>query len=256
MPACPTILAERCQALRSLHARPAPLVLPNAWDAGSARAVAARGFPAVATSSDGVAESIGFDDHEVAPRAEMLRAARLITASVDVPVTVDIEAGYGLRPAELARALMAAGASGCNLDDTDHAVGALRDPGRMAAYVRGLRAAADRLGYPLVINARVDVFLPLGGGVPTTAVMDEGLRRADAYRAAGADCVFPILLEPMASIEAFVARVAAPVNILARPSHTVADLAAAGVRRISFGSRWYHDTMARFEASLDSLAPR
>jgi 2-methylisocitrate lyase-like PEP mutase family enzyme len=207
----------------------------------------------VATSSGAIAASLGFEDHEHAPRAEMLAAARRIAASVDVPVTVDSEAGYGLPPAELARALLDVGAAGCNLEDTDHATGALRGIDEQAAYLRDLRAAADELGYPLVINARVDVFLASGGAEPAASVMADGLARAAAYRAAGADCVFPILLRPLASIEAFVRGVPAPVNVLALPGHSLSGLASLGVRRISFGSRLYRDAMAHLEATLDSL---
>ena len=106
--------------LRRLHHGPAPLVLPNAWDAASARLVEAAGFPAVATGSAGVAASLGYEDNERAPVEEMLAAAGRICRAVSVPVTVDAEAGYGLPPDELAARLAAAGAAGCNVEDTDH----------------------------------------------------------------------------------------------------------------------------------------
>src|SRR3954462_8970572 len=128
MTASPTAdLQSRCDLLRSLHRPGEPLLLPNAWDAATARAVVAAGFPVVATTSAGVAATLGYEDHERAPGNEMLAAAARITRSVDVPVTVDAEAGYGMEPAELVAALRSAGAAGFNLEDTDHAAGRLRD---------------------------------------------------------------------------------------------------------------------------------
>jgi 2-methylisocitrate lyase-like PEP mutase family enzyme len=129
------MLAERCDLLRSLHVRGTPLVLPNAWDAASARAVVEAGFPIVATTSGGVAAALGYEDHQHTPAEEMLAAAALIVRAVDVPVTADAEAGYGLSPAELIEALRAAGVAGCNLEDTDHTEGTLIDPGRQAEWL-------------------------------------------------------------------------------------------------------------------------
>src|SRR5215510_7511498 len=154
-----TDIQSRCDLLRSLHRPGTPLVLPNAWDVASARAVEAAGFPVVATTSGGVAAALGYEDHERAPGDEMLAAAARIARGVDVPVTVDAEAGYGMVPAELVAALKDMGAAGCNLEDTDHTTGALRDPGERAKWLAAVRAAASADDYPLVINARVDVFL-------------------------------------------------------------------------------------------------
>ena len=152
-------LQGQCDLLRSLHRPGAPLLLPNAWDVATARAVVAAGFPVVATTSAGVAETLGYDDHEGAPADEMLAAAARIARGVEVPVTVDAEAGYGMAPAELVAALRSAGAAGCNLEDTDHTTGSLRDPDRHAEWLNEVRRAASADGYGLVINARVDVFL-------------------------------------------------------------------------------------------------
>jgi 2-methylisocitrate lyase-like PEP mutase family enzyme len=127
--------------------------------------VVAAGFPVVATTSGGVAATLGHGDHESAPADEMLVAAARIARGVDVPVTVDAEAGYGMEPAEVVAALRTGGAAGCNLDDTDHAAGSLRDPDRHAEWLTAVRQAASDDGYGLVINARVDVFLgPLVAG--------------------------------------------------------------------------------------------
>src|SRR3954466_15223976 len=113
-------LESRCDRLRSLHRPAAPLLLPNAWDVATARAVVSAGFPVVATTSGGVAATMGHEDHEGAPAEEMLAAAGRIVEAVEVPVTVDAEAGYGMEPAELVAALRRIGAAGCNLEDTDH----------------------------------------------------------------------------------------------------------------------------------------
>src|SRR4051812_40248162 len=121
-----TDLQSRCDRLRSLHCPGAPLLLPNAWDVATARAVVAAGFPVVATTSGGVAGTLGYEDHEAAPGDEMLDAAARIIGAVDVPVTVDAEAGYGLEPAELVAALRRGAAAGCNFEDTDYAAGGLR----------------------------------------------------------------------------------------------------------------------------------
>src|SRR5918998_3253385 len=139
----PTDLQSRCDLLRSLHRPGAPLLLPNAWDASTARAVVAAGYPVVATSSGGVAGTLGYEDHEGAPGDEMLAAAARIAQSVDVAVTVDAEAGYGMEPAELVSELQSMGAAGCNLEDSDYAAGSLRDPDRHAEWLSAVRQAAS-----------------------------------------------------------------------------------------------------------------
>src|SRR5436189_6430797 len=149
-------LQAGCDLLRSLQRPGAPLLLPNAWDVATARAVVAAGFPVVATTSGGVAATLGYEDHEGAPGEEMLAAAARIARGVDVPVTVDAEAGYGMEPAELVAALRSAGAAGCNLEVSDYAAGSLRDVDRHAEWLTAVRHAASDQDYPLVINARVD----------------------------------------------------------------------------------------------------
>jgi 2-methylisocitrate lyase-like PEP mutase family enzyme len=133
------MLEQRCDLLRSLHVPGTPLVLANAWDVASAKAVVAAGFPVVATTSGGVAATMGYEDHEGAPAEEMLAAAARIARSVDVPVTVDAEAGYGMNPDDLVDALQRAWAAGCNLEDTDHSSGRLVDPGRHADRLAAVR---------------------------------------------------------------------------------------------------------------------
>jgi 2-methylisocitrate lyase-like PEP mutase family enzyme len=251
-------LKERCGRLRSLHVPGAPLVLPNAWDVASAQAVVDAGFPVVATTSGGVAMALGYEDHEGAPAEQMLAAAARIVDSVDVPVTVDAEAGYGLEPGELVGELRGVGAAGCNLEDTDHATGQVRDAGDQAGRLRAIREAASAEGYPLVINARIDVFLAgLQSGADEGAqgaLVEDALARARAYFEAGADCVFPIALWEPDPLRRFMAEVRGPVNIARLPqAPSLDELAALGVARVSWATFLFRDAMARFEDQLSSL---
>ncbi len=254
----PTDLESRCERLRSLHVPGTPLVLPNAWDVASARAVAAAGFPVVATTSMGVAASLGYEDHERAPADEMLAAAARIATGVNVPVTVDAEAGYGMEPTDLVARLKEMGAAGCNLEDTNHATGELRDPVEQADWLRAVRGAASDQGYGLVINARIDVFLSaLASGTEAKSqseLVNEALRRAHAYAEAGADCVFPILLWEPDALESFISNAPGPISVLQippAPSH--AELAELGVARISYGGLLHREAMEQFGRLLESL---
>jgi 2-methylisocitrate lyase-like PEP mutase family enzyme len=251
-------LQTHCDLLRSLHRPGAPLLLPNAWDVATARAVVAAGFPVVATTSGGVASTLGYEDHEGTPGDEMLAAAARIASGVDVPVTVDAEAGYGMEPAELVAALRRMGAAGCNLEDSDYAAGTVRDPDRHAEWLRAVRQAASEDDYPLVINARIDVFLHpfLAGAGPGTQeeLVPEALRRANAYLEAGVDCVFPITLWEPDALRHFMSDVRGPVNIVRLPqAPSLAELAEVGVARVSWGILLHGDAMARFEDQLASL---
>lgn len=213
--------------LRALHVPGKPLILPNAWDAASAVAVREAGFPAVATGSAAVARVLGYEDHEATPAAEMLAAVARVVRVVDVPVTADMERGYGLEPAELVERLLATGAVGCNLEDSDPRSGELVEIERQAAFLAEVRAAA---GQALVINARIDAYIR---GEPNAA---DAVHRARRYLEAGADCVYPIGLAAEAGIEALVGAVGRPVNILFRPgAPTLERLAELGVARVSYG---------------------
>lgn len=224
--------------LRALHVPGDPLILPNVWDAATARVVERAGFPAVATTSAGVAEGLGYADGQHTPAEQMLAAVSRIARAVGVPVTADLEGGYGLSGAALAHAVVAAGAVGLNLEDTDHAALPALVPLRdHAARIAALKEAAD-----LVVCARVDVHLR-GGDTP------EALARARAYRDAGADCVYPIGITDEPTIAAF-ADLDVPVNILLRPgAPPVERLAQLGVARISLG-HFLHAEM------LDALRKR
>jgi 2-methylisocitrate lyase-like PEP mutase family enzyme len=252
-----TELHSRCDLLRSLQRPGVPLLLPNAWDVATARAVVAAGFPVVATTSGGVAATLGYEDHEGAPADEMLAAAARIARGVEVPVTVDAEAGYGMEPADLVAALRSMGAAGCNLEDSDYAAGGLRDPDRHAEWLRAVRQAAADDGYPLVINARVDVFLgPFLAADPGTQeeLVPEALRRANAYLEAGVDCVFPITLWERDALRRFTSEVGGPVNVVRLPqAPSLAELAELGVARVSWGILLYGEAMGAFEERLASL---
>jgi 2-methylisocitrate lyase-like PEP mutase family enzyme len=234
-----------------------PLVLANAWDAASARAVVAAGYPVVATTSGGIAASLGYEDHEGAPADEMLAAAGRIVRSVDVPVTVDAEAGYGMEPAALVRALADIEAAGCNLEDTEHRDGTMRDPDRQAEWLAAVRAAASDAGYGLVINARIDTFLgPIlaGDRRPQAELLDGALRRAHAYLEAGADCVFPIALWEPDVLADFVSQAEGPVNALASPrAPEPRELARLGVARISWGTLLHRGAMEELSRVLAGL---
>lgn len=219
--------------LRRLHLPGRPLLLPNVWDADSARAVEAAGFPAVATSSAAVAEALGSHDGQVSA-AEMFAAVAEVIAAVTVPVTADLERGYGLPAPALVQRMADAGAAGCNLEDSEGGGSRLVDAEQQAELLASIRQAAQESQLDLVINARIDTFL-LADRSPTEQLA-EAIRRARRYLESGADCVYPFPLGDLDAIRAFVERVNGPVNVLARPGgSTVAELAATGVARISFG---------------------
>jgi 2-methylisocitrate lyase-like PEP mutase family enzyme len=236
MPAAaePTTLVERAQELRRLHADPAILVLVNVWDAASARTVASvPGCRAIATASWAIAAARGVADGEILPRDHMIDAVATIAGAVDLPVTADLEGGYGGTPddvAETIRRAVAAGAVGCNLEDGLQTAGALRDAEEAAERIAAARAAADEAGVPIVINARTDEFLR-GGNDPEAAFL-----RGQAYARAGADCIFvPGVIDPQV-IKQLVDGIDAPVSVLARPgAPSAGELQELGVARVSFG---------------------
>jgi 2-methylisocitrate lyase-like PEP mutase family enzyme len=241
------ITRARAEALRELHAGPGMLVLPNAWDAATARVFEAAGFPALATTSGGVAQSLGHADHEGAPVEEMLAAAARVARAVTVPVSVDFEAGYRLAPREIAQRLIAAGAAGMNLEDSEHHGAArLVEAEAHAERLAAVKAAARSEGVDLVLNARVDVFIHRLGTAGEQ--LAEGIRRARLYREAGADCVYPIVLGDPPMITALV-EAAGVVNVNLRPGGplTLAEVAALGVRRVTYGASLFRGCMTALE---------
>jgi 2-methylisocitrate lyase-like PEP mutase family enzyme len=216
--------AATFRALHHGRAADDPLVLPGPWDAASARVLADAGFPALATPSAGIAASLGYEDGAT-PADEMFAVVARIVRAVSVPVSADIEGGYGLAPGELVGRLLETGAVGCNLEDSEeHA--RLKDAARHADWLAEVRAEA---GDALFINARVDTFL-FGTGDPADAVA-----RARLYVAAGADCVYPLLAPPEV-IPVLREGIEGPLNLAAGPDKgSVAKLARLGATRITFG---------------------
>jgi 2-methylisocitrate lyase-like PEP mutase family enzyme len=254
-------LTAAARRFRAAHHGQQPLVLPNVWDCASARVFAEAGFGALATSSGAVAATLGYADGQRTPVAEMFAAIGRIARCVDVPVTADIEAGYGLAPAELAARLTEAGVVGCNLEDSDPAAGELGDPGRQADFLAAVHEAA---GDALVINARVDVFVcprPAGADADGAAADEadadgavaDAAERGRRYLEAGADCCYPILA-PLAALPTLVAEIGGPVNAMCRPGGpSLAELAATGVARITFGSSLHHSATEALAATARTL---
>lgn len=245
-------LKLKADALRALHHGPSMVVLPNAWDAATARVFEKAGFPAIATTSGGVAVSLGFEDHEQAPPEEMFAAAKRITQAVSIPVTVDLEAGYGLSPEELVRRAIEIGAAGFNLEDTNHRAGDLVEVGEHAQRVAAVRRAVDASGVPLVINARTDAFI-LRKGTKEDQIA-QSIDRGNRYLDAGADCVYPIGMLDEAAIEALVRSIRGPINVMKLPgSPPLARLAELGVRRVSYASTLFRGLMAELERTAAAI---
>ncbi|MFE1879758.1 isocitrate lyase/PEP mutase family protein [Streptomyces diastatochromogenes] len=237
---------SKVDVFRTLHRKRAhgdPLVLPGPWDAASARVCVESGFPALATPSAGVAASLGYEDGAT-PADEMFAAVARIVRAVDVPVSADVEGGYGLAPKELVERLLEAGVVGCNLEDSNG--GVLKDPHEHAEFLAEVRsAAADRL----FVNARVDTFLH-GDGEPERAI-----ERAALYVAAGADCVYPILA-PVDVLPLLRAGIQGPLNMVARldgegPSPAV--LGELGATRVTFGPGLQRRATAALREIADGL---
>jgi 2-methylisocitrate lyase-like PEP mutase family enzyme len=230
---------EKADAFRSLHSGSEVLLLPNAWDVASARIVEECGFAAIATTSAGIAFSHGYADGQKIPKEEMFAAVARITGAVKVAVTADVESGYGTRPEDAAltaRAVIEAGAVGMNLEDaTGDSDRPLAELPLQLEKIRAVRGTATSLNLPLLLNARTDLYL-LGGGDPAKRY-DEVVRRLQAFRDAGADCVFVPGLRDASTIGRLIADLRCPVNILAAPgSPSVPELSKLGVARVSLGS--------------------
>jgi 2-methylisocitrate lyase-like PEP mutase family enzyme len=237
---------EKAEAFRRMHDRKRILVLPNAWDAASARVFEGVGFKAVATTSAGVAYALGYPDGEIVPLDLMVAAVGRIAQCVNVPVTADMESGFARNARELAKTvqmIIEAGAIGMNLEDANHAAAReLYDLPVAVERVRAARDAANSSGVPLVINARTDVFL-LGIG-EKAGRYEHAVGRANAYLEAGADCLFVPAVRDAETIGALVRGIKGPINILAGPGTPPApELERLGVARVSVGSGPTHAAM-------------
>ena len=225
-------LRDRAERLRALHHEREILVLPNAWDVASARLFASsQHCRAVATTSSGVAATLGYPDGERVSAQAMLEVVARIASAVDLPVSADLEGGYG-DAAATAKAAIAAGAAGLNLEDgTRSGDRPLVDLAAQVDRLRAVRAVADAAGVPLVLNARTDGYLRGRGDFADTVT------RANVYLEAGADCVFVIGVTDRDLIARLVREIEGPLNVLATAgSPTIAELERLGVARVSFAS--------------------
>lgn len=233
-----TDLAAKASELLSLHHTGTTLVLPTVWDAWSARAVVAAGFPALSVGSHPLADSRGQKDNEGMTLDDALDGVRRITSAVDVPVTADLESGYNTPAAELVDRALDAGIAGINIEDTVHSESRLRSQSEHADYIAALRAAADTAGVDLVINARTDALITK---LETFAdPLAEAITRSKACESAGARCVYPVGIPTPDALKTVLTELTGPLNVTADPvkgaySGSYADLKSAGVHRITFG---------------------
>ena len=249
-------LKAKADAFRNMHHAPPLLVLPNAWDAVTARLFVQAGARAIATTSAGIAATLGYADGQNVPRELMMQAIARIANAVSVPVTADIESGYADSPkglGESMRAVINAGAIGVNLEDatgdTSQPLFALEE---QIERIRTAREAADNINVPVVINARTDVYLEKVGEPATRFA--ETVRRLNAYRQAGADCLVVPGVTDMPTLPQLVQSVAGSLNVLAGPGMPpVADLQRFGIARLSVGSAIMRATLAVGRDAADEL---
>lgn len=230
---------EKATQFRQLHAGPGMLVLPNAWDAASARLLEQAGFQAIATTSSGVAASLGYPDGQHIGLDMLLDVVEGIVRVVDCPVSVDLEAGYGDTVEEVMKtveAIIGAGAVGINIEDTTRqGQRSLVEIAYQVGLIKAIQEVAASMDMPLVINARTDVYLL--PAIDEGSRIEQSVERANAYRQAGADCIFPIGVSDAPTIAQLVKAVTGPVNIVAGPpAPTLPELAQLGVARVTFAS--------------------
>ena len=254
-----TRLARKADQFLNLHREPCILVLANVWDVASARIVEHVGFKAIATSSGAIANALGYPDGQRISRAEMLAVVERIASNASLPVTADLEAGYGdtlEAMAETASAMITAGAVGLNLEDgTGNASSPLVAAERHAEKVGRIREVGDSLGVRVVINARTDVYLEQVG--EPASRFDETVRRLAIYRKAGADSLFVPGVQDAGTIGKLAKAVQGPLNILAGPgAPPVAELERLGVRRVSFGSWPARAALGLFSRFAHELAEK
>jgi 2-methylisocitrate lyase-like PEP mutase family enzyme len=256
-----TALSQKDKAVqfRALHAGPSILVLPNAWDAASACIFQQAGFPAIATTSSGVAASLGYPDGEQISREMLIDAVKRMRRVVECPITVDTEAGYGNTiegVLKTVKAIIEAGAVGINIEDsTKQQEKALVDVSYQVEVIKPIRHLAESMHLPLVINARTDVFL-LAIGDPASR-FEHAVQRANAYREAGADCLFPIGVSDASTIANLVQAIHGPVNIMVTSTTpSIPELAQLGVARVSFASGLMRATLGYLRSIAHEVLER
>ncbi len=247
---------RKSRTLRNLHTGSRMLVLPNIWDPIGARVLACKGYPAVATASAAISSSLGFEDGEKITRRTMLDVVRRVCRAVAVPVTVDMESGYGASISDLEdtiRELIDTGAAGLNIEDSLEEGGPLRPAQEQAQRIAAVRETAAAQGLDLVINARVDSFLSDRFSTNEERI-EEAVARAEVYGQAGADCIYPIGPGDVETLTLLRSRITLPLNALATPAAAPLDtMAALGINRVSFGPFIFRACLWKFASIADAL---
>lgn len=258
-----SIQKEKAEMFLKFHYDPEILVLLNSWDAGSSKLIEACGYKAIATTSMGIAASLGYPDCEVIQLSEVLQIVTGIVNAVQVPVSVDFEAGYGNNVDEIlesVKKLIATGVVGLNIEDSIELSPVLIDEMEFCERISAIRALSDSLGFHLVINARTDSFYTSSGS--THEKLAESIRRGNKYREAGADCIFVQPVWEKETIRTLVKEINAPINILSNPSigsrlpPSVQELQDMGVARLSLGSSLMKATLALIKKVADELSEK
>jgi 2-methylisocitrate lyase-like PEP mutase family enzyme len=252
---------EKAETFLKFHHDKEMLVLLNSWDNGSSKLVEACGFKAVATTSMGVAASLGYPDCQIIQLSEMIEVIKGIVNSVQVPVTVDIEAGYGKNLDEIIDSvgkIISTGIVGINIEDSNDLSPVLTDEMEFCERISAIRALSDSLGFHLVINARTDAFYTTSGSPKEK--LSESIRRGNKYREAGADCIFVQPVSDKTLISTLVREINAPINILSNPATgagvppSVRELQDLGVARLSMGSSLLKATLSLIKKVADELS--
>ncbi len=258
-----SIQKEKAEMFLKFHTDKEILVLLNSWDIGSSKLIEASGYKAIATTSMGIAASLGYPDCQVIQLPEMIQAIAGIVNSVKVPVTVDIEAGYGNNLKEIiesVKKIISTGIVGINIEDSINLNPVLIDDMEFCERISAIRELSDSLGFHLVINARTDSFFTSSGS--TAEKLSESIRRGNKYREAGADCIFVQPVWEKETISTLVNEINAPVNILSNPANgaglppSVSELQDLGVARLSLGSSVMKATLYLIKKIADELSEK
>ena len=258
-----SIQKEKAEMFLKFHQGKEILVLLNSWDIGSSKLIEACGYKSIATTSMGIAASLGYPDCQVIQFSEMIEVITGIVNAVQVPVTVDIEAGYGNNLNEIidsVKKIIATGIVGINIEDSIDLNPVLIDEMEFCDRISAIRALSDSLGYHLVINARTDSFYTSLGS--TREKLSESIKRGNKYREAGADCIFIQPVWEKETISTLVKEINAPINILSNPGigaglpPSVRELQDLGVARLSLGSSLMKATLALIKKVADELSEK
>jgi 2-methylisocitrate lyase-like PEP mutase family enzyme len=254
---------EKAGLFLNLHHNKKILVLLNSWDPGSSKLIEASGYKAIGTTSMGISASLGYPDCQAIPFIEMVEAIRRIVQKVKIPVTADIEGGYGNNLKEIVdstKQIIGTGIVGINIEDSHNLKPQLVDEVEFCERISAIRSLSDSLGFHLVINARTDVFLASSGSPDNR--LNESIRRGNKYREAGADCIFVPDVWERDKISALVNEINAPVNILSNPTNgtgfppSTGELEDLGVARISVGSSLMKSTLSLIKKIADELSQK